>query len=126
MTGQKQRERLEAVLTITLVYSFLIEEVPFSIAIIYGGSDVGGGGVPAVAQSFNTFFSNVGNKLATELPPPLGPPLIDESAYRVGHEFHLEPVSANQVLRCVGEMRGGSAPGMDAFPAAILKNCIEY
>jgi len=85
------------------------------------GMDIGCGEVRVVANSFNHYFSKVGEELANVLPPPVPPPLVDDSAFRAMHDFRLEPVTDGQIVRCVHEMRGGSAPGVDEFPVSILK-----
>lgn len=80
------------------------------------------GGTRGVANDFNKFFSQVGRKLADELPPPTVPPLVDDADHRAGHEFCLEPVTEEQLVQCITEMRGGSAPGHDKISTKFLKN----
>ncbi|KAG8280472.1 neurexin protein binding [Homalodisca vitripennis] len=61
-----------------------------------------------------------------EVPASTGPLLVDDTVHRVrGHEFRLRPVSDSQVEECVRGMRGGSAPGMDGLPVALLKQQIN-
>lgn len=89
-------------------------------------SDMTDGAVRGVANSFNNYFSQVGHKLASELPPPVGPAVVDDNAHRVEHVMRLEPVTEDQVRRCVQEMRGGSAPGIDNFSTLTLKRNLNF
>ncbi|KAG8329398.1 hypothetical protein J6590_087251 [Homalodisca vitripennis] len=74
-------------------------------------ADSGCGKTVAVSNSLNDFFSQVGLSLASKLPRPFGPLLVDDAVYRIDHVFQLEPLTDSQVEKCVAEMRGGSAPG---------------
>lgn len=56
-----------------------------------------GGAAAEVASPFNVFFSQVGKKLVAEFLPLAGPPLVDDAAHRLGHDFRLEPVSSSQM-----------------------------
>lgn len=98
----------------------------FPLQYFLNGSKTADDAVGEVANSFNSFFSQVGRKLASELPPLVGPPVVDDSAHRGEHVFQLEPVTGDQVRRCVQDMRGGSAPGVDGFSTLTLKNNIYY
>lgn len=53
-------------------------------------------------------------------------PVVDDADYRVGHALWLEPVSDDQVLHFVHEMRGGSAPGRDNISPSTLKDNIDH
>lgn len=56
----------------------------------------------------------------------LGLPVVDDADYRVGHALCLEPVSEDQVLHFVHEMRSGSAPGIDNLSPSTLKDNIDH
>lgn len=94
----------------------------FPLSLFYEKSDKDG--IKKVANSFNNFFTNVGRNLAQRIPQMAGPPLVDDSAFRVRHEFRLEPITDSQLEWCIGDLRGGSAPGIDGISAILLKNNI--
>lgn len=99
----------------------------FPIKHFLRGSDTTGGAVGEVADSFNDFFSQVGCKLASELlPPSAGPPVVDDAAHATSLVLELVPVTTDQVRRCVQEMRGGSAPGIDNISTTTIKNNLEF
>ncbi|KAG8284663.1 hypothetical protein J6590_098162 [Homalodisca vitripennis] len=56
-------------------------------------ADSGCGRTVAVSNTFNDFLSQVGLSLASKLPRPVGPPLVDDAVYRIDHVFQLEPLT---------------------------------
>lgn len=74
-----------------------------------------------MAESFNKYFLEVGFKLTKELPPPVGPSLVDDMEYKVESTSTFKPVTESQVDKCMEEVRGGSAPGYDNIIPSTLK-----
>lgn len=71
----------------------------FPIQHFLNGNDTAGSAVKEVADSFNDFVSQVGNKLASGLPPVTGPPVVHDNVYRTQHVLQLEHVTQDQVRR---------------------------
>ncbi len=93
----------------------------FPISHLLKGSKTTGDAVREVANNFNTYFVNVGSNLANALPARGGPLVVDDTVFSTRHVFTLEPVTEDQVVQCVGEMRGNSAPGFDDISTKFLK-----
>jgi hypothetical protein len=55
----------------------------------------------------------------------VGPPLIDDMAHGARHVFRLTLVTDSQVVECVMQMRGESAPECDDFSPKILKDHLQ-
>ncbi|KAG8300402.1 hypothetical protein J6590_077255, partial [Homalodisca vitripennis] len=62
-----------------------------------------------VADEFNEYFANVGQKLSNAIDSS-GTTIDDDGNYKVKCEFDLPTATEDELLRYVGKLRGGPAP----------------
>jgi hypothetical protein len=94
------------------------------------GFCVGGGSatpseIKGISQDFNLFFSNVGSSLAQAITTN-GPPEVVDADYASNSVFALEPVTREQLIDAIKQLKGGSAPGCDGIPAKLIKDFSQH
>ena len=77
-----------------------------------------------VANQLNNFFSNIGNKLASNIPRSDRSPLSYlTTAYP--QSFFLSPVTPEELRNCISKLKESSA-GFDDIKPKVIKQSVEY
>ena len=78
----------------------------------------------AVADHLNEFFSNIGTKLASQIPASNISPLRYMTT-NYPHSFFLTPVTPEELKHCAEKIKDGSA-GFDDLKPNIIKKTFDY
>ena len=79
-----------------------------------------------IANSFNTHFTNVGPKLAAQIPPISQRKTFEEYVNKTDCTFSFTKVLPTQVLKLLKTAKTGKPVGVDKIPNKILKLAAPY
>jgi len=74
-----------------------------------------------IADSFNEYFVNIGEQLASKIPSSVIGPLNFMNPTH-NNSIFLAPTTPNEILNCLGKLKDGS-PGHDGLKPNIIKLC---
>lgn len=74
-----------------------------------------------IADSFNNFFTSIGEKLANNIPPQEESPLKYLESLNCPYSFYLLPTNHNEVLKTMKDMKNGSSEDNDLLNANFIK-----
>jgi hypothetical protein len=97
----------------------------FPIENFLNGSDnIGPSDIVDIANTFNLYYVNVGASLAGAVPGVAGGP-VNDANFIVNSRFELLPVTNDDLVAIINNIKGGSAPGIDKIPAQLIKKNID-
>lgn len=61
-----------------------------------------------------------------EVITPRGPAVVEDAQHATDAVFELRPITRQEIINTVNNLKGGTAPGCDLIPAKFIKSSIEY
>ena len=80
----------------------------------------------SIANSFNAFFTNIGNNLANNIPATSASPLSFMPASRQSNSFFLNSISVNEIAEEISNLNTSKSSGPFSVPVKILKLIKEH
>lgn len=77
----------------------------------------------AIAENFNNFFANIGNKVTHNLGNKNS---YNSKIKRNKSSIFLQPVSVNEICNTIKSLKVTSAPGIDEISVNILRDTVEH
>ena len=74
----------------------------------------------AICTSFNTFFTEIGDKLASSIKSTENVQKFG-TMNRISESFFFHPSSANEVSQIIKKLKSGKSPGPDNIPVDLIK-----
>ena len=80
----------------------------------------------SIANSFNAFFTNIGNNLANNIPATSASPLSFMPASRQSNSFFLNSISVNEIAEEISNLNTSKSSGPFSVPVKIILQKLEY
>jgi hypothetical protein len=77
------------------------------------------------ANTLNEYYVGVGASLASAV-PPVSEYEVNDANHVTDSNFRLMPISDEDLVCLIKNLKGGSAPGVDNIPASLIKKNVEF